>query len=143
MTFWLLGPENVAQRDEPWSTCYIKLHKWLILIFWKIAEAGNSQIRTFVVPKILTRNDVISYFRSATNSVNVTVDFLGRKLQQLATSKFTTTWPTIVFTFRPEMRHNLLPVDSKSYKRVNFGSCSGRDFSTTAQPISKRFTFKK
>ena len=37
-------------------------------------------------------------------------------------------------------RHNLLPVGSKSHKRVNHGSCSGRDVSITAQPISKKFT---
>ena len=37
-------------------------------------------------------------------------------------------------------RHKLLPIGSKSYKRVHFGSCSGRDFSLTVQPILKRFT---
>ena len=37
-------------------------------------------------------------------------------------------------------RHKLLSVGSESYKRVNFGSRSGRDFSITVQPILKRFT---
>ena len=35
---------------------------------------------------------------------------------------------------------NLLLVGSKSHKRVDFGLCSGLDFSIRAQPISKRFT---
>ena len=38
------------------------------------------------------------------------------------------------------MRHKLLPVDSKSYNRVNFKSFSGREFSIMVQPILKRFT---
>ena len=49
------------------------LHKWLIAIFWETAEASNSQIRSMVVPKslyIVTGNDIIGHFRSATNSVN-------------------------------------------------------------------------
>ena len=47
--------------------------EWLISILWKTAEASNSQIRSMVVPKsfyIATGNDIIGYFRSATNSVN-------------------------------------------------------------------------
>ena len=50
-------------------------HKWLIPIFWKTAKVRNSQIRSMVVPKslyIVAGNDVIGYFRSATNSVNAT-----------------------------------------------------------------------
>ena len=37
-------------------------------------------------------------------------------------------------------RHNLLPIGSKSHKRIKFGSCSGRDFSMTVHTISKRVT---
>ena len=47
-------------------------------------KASNSQIRSMVVQKTLlcTRNDVIGYFRSATNGVNATgttADFSVRK----------------------------------------------------------------
>ena len=51
------------------------LHKWLITIFLKTTEASNSQIRSMVLPKslyIVAGNDVMGYFRSATNSVNAT-----------------------------------------------------------------------
>ena len=37
-------------------------------------------------------------------------------------------------------RHQLLPVGSKSHKRVHFRSCFGGDFSITLQPILKKFT---
>ena len=36
-------------------------------------------------------------------------------------------------------RHQLLPVSSKSRKRVHFGSFSGRDFLKTVQQISEKF----
>ena len=50
------------------------LHKWLTSIFWKTAVASNSQIRGMVVSKsmyIVVGNDIMGYFRSAANSVNV------------------------------------------------------------------------
>ena len=37
-------------------------------------------------------------------------------------------------------RHKLLPVGSKSHKRVNVGPCSDRDFSIMVQPIPNGFT---
>ena len=40
--------------------------------------------------------------------------------------------------FDKKWRHHLLPVGSKTHKRVNLGSCSGRDF-LIIQKISKRF----
>ena len=42
--------------------------------------------------------------------------------------------------FDRKRRHKLLPVRRKSYKRVDFGSWSGRDFSIMVQPILKGFT---
>ena len=51
------------------------LHKWLIQIFSKTTEAINPQVHTSVKPEgiyICTGNDVIGYFRSATNSVSAT-----------------------------------------------------------------------
>ena len=35
---------------------------------------------------------------------------------------------------------NYFMVGSKLHKRVDFGSCSGRDFSVMFYPISKKFT---
>ena len=51
------------------------LHRWLISIFCKTAEASNSQIRSVEVQKslyIVAGNDVIGYFRSTTNNVIAT-----------------------------------------------------------------------
>ena len=56
------------------------LRKRPISIFGKTAEASNSQIRSMLVTKsIYTVNDVIGYFRSATNSVNATANFSVKK----------------------------------------------------------------
>ena len=71
------------------------LHRWLISILWKAAEASRSEIRNMVVPKglyVVTRNDVIGYFRSATNSVNAKYFFsMISKLLEIATSKIIAT----------------------------------------------------
>ena len=48
------------------------LHRWLTTTFRKTTEASNSQIRIMVFPEslyVVTGNDIIIYFRSATNSV--------------------------------------------------------------------------
>ena len=62
-----VGPKGLTMVNS----CY----KWLLSIFWKTAEGSNSQIRRIVVTKgiyIMTGNDVIGYFQSATNIVNAT-----------------------------------------------------------------------
>ena len=60
----------------PWKwgsngpTVVYAIHKWLVLTFSKNTNASNLQIYTLVVYEglyIMTRNDVISYFRLATN----------------------------------------------------------------------------
>ena len=50
------------------------LRKWLISIFWKTAEASNSQFAAGLSKKIyiVTENDVIGCFQSASNRVNAT-----------------------------------------------------------------------
>ena len=67
---------------------------------------------------------------------------ISRKLQKVATSKSNTAWPSVVFTFAPERTSSASSdqIGSKSHKSVHFGSSSGRNVSTTAQPILKRFT---
>ena len=66
----------LAAKMGPKGTfCGQALHKWLTMIFWKTTEASNSQIHSMVVPKsiyVVTENDAIGYFQSATSSVNAT-----------------------------------------------------------------------
>ena len=67
--------------------------------------------------------------------------WLSQKLLMLAASKFNTGHsPRESLHFRRKWCHHLLPVGRKSYKRVHFWSCSGRDFSMMVQPILKMFT---
>ena len=132
------------------------LHKWLIPILWKNAEASNSQIHSMVVPKspyTATGNYVFGYFRSATNSVNATgasANFRVRKYFSLDCLEKCYSYKQLQHLLQRSLRlslhfyrkwqNNILPVDSKLHKPVNVGPCFGRDFSITAQPISKRFT---
>ena len=64
-----------AKMGTDGRTVVNALNKWLVTIFWKTSEASNSQIFSMVVLKtvyIVTGNDVIGYFRSATDRANAT-----------------------------------------------------------------------
>ena len=55
-------------------TVVYALHKWVISIFSKTTEDTNPQIYTILILEgiyILTGNDVINYFWSAANCLNV------------------------------------------------------------------------
>ena len=62
------------------------------------------------------------------------------KLLMLAASKFNTAQPPIVFTFLLEMTSPATSGPQQIAQTCSLGSCSGREFSITVQPILKKFT---
>ena len=120
--------------------------------WFRFCRNYDPQVHTSVTLEgiyICTINDVISYLRLAANRVHATAAVTDFTVTKWSFWKISESTESSIFKiyrhialcspslyFDRKWHHNLLPVGSKSLKRVNFRSYSGRDFSITVQPIS-------
>ena len=148
----LLNPKNEAQNGP---TVIYALHKWLISIFSQTAEditihrftQKRNSIRylhphwkmTSSATSVRLQIPFVPLMPSPTSPSQIDLSGQSQKLLELAPSKFTSTYPSIVFTFRLEMTSTTSCGRQQIALTFHFGSCSGRDFSITLQSIPKRF----
>ena len=87
----------------------------------------------------IMQNPFYIFKRNAKAFLLIAIVEVCLRFWQLATSKLHHV-ALICLTFRLEMTPPATWVGSKSRKHVHFGLCSGRHFSVTVQPISKKVT---
>ena len=133
-TLVLFDSENWCSNDPTVSTHYI--NGWY-RFFSKTTKDSNPQVYTSITPEgiyIFTGNDVISYFPSAANGVHTTANVTDFTVTKWSFCKISETVKASILKHLPphspgyslyfdwKWRHNMLPLGSKSHKRVNIGS---------------------